>query len=121
VVADVDCTTEGKALCDKAGVRGYPSIKYGDPEELKDYQGGRSYDDLKKFADENLGPQCGPGPNIDLCPADVKASIEKYTGMSVGKLEGRVRNMMKIYNEDLPMMKKVLAFQKKAALGNSEL
>jgi len=117
----VDCTTEGKALCDKAGVRGYPSIKYGDPEELKDYQGGRSYDDLKKFADENLGPQCGPGPNIDLCSADVKAAIEKYAVMSVGKLEGRIRNMMKIYNEELPMMKKVLAFQKKKAEGNSEL
>ena len=24
VIADVDCTTAGKALCDKAGVRGYP-------------------------------------------------------------------------------------------------
>jgi len=117
----VDCTTEGKALCDKVGVRGYPSIKYGDPDELKDYQGGRSYDDLKKFADENLGPQCGPGEHIELCPPDTKAAIEKYAVMSVGKLEGRIRNMEKIFNEDLPMMKKVLAYQRAAAGGKNEL
>merc|ERR1711879_75883 len=54
LVAYVDCTAGGKDLCDKNGVRGYPTIKYGDPGDLKDYNGGRTYDDLKKFADENL-------------------------------------------------------------------
>merc|ERR1719321_2136227 len=77
LVADVDCTTEGKDLCEKHGVRGYPSIKYGDPNELKDYSGGRSYDALKKFADENLGPSCGP-TNLDLCKAEDKEKLEKY-------------------------------------------
>merc|ERR1712203_642348 len=76
-VADVDCTAGGKDLCEKNDVRGYPSIKYGDPGDLKDYQGGRSFDDLKKFAEENLGPTCGPGENIDLCDAETKAAIEK--------------------------------------------
>jgi len=113
LVADVDCTTEGKDLCDKHGVRGYPSIKYGDPGELKDYQGGRSFADLKKFAEENLGPTCGPGDNIDLCDEETKAAINKYVTMSAGKLEGRIRNFVKIYEQDLPMMKKVLAYQKK--------
>jgi hypothetical protein len=54
LVADVDCTADGKALCDANGVKGYPTLKWGDPSDLQDYQGGRSYDDLKKFADENL-------------------------------------------------------------------
>lgn len=81
LVADVDCTTEGKALCDQVGVRGYPTIKWGDPSDLQDYQGGRDYDALKKFCDENLKPMCSP-KNIDLCDADKKAQITKYQGMS---------------------------------------
>ena len=50
----------GKPLCDSNGVRGFPTIKYGSPSALEDYEGGRDFDSLKKFADENLGPSCGP-------------------------------------------------------------
>ena len=57
LVADVDCTADGQSLCEKFEVRGYPTIKYGDPGDMKDYNGGRTFDDLKKFASENLGPQ----------------------------------------------------------------
>merc|ERR1712228_534357 len=108
LVADVDCTTEGKDLCEKHGVKGYPSIKYGDVTDLQDYQGGRSYDDLKKFAEENLGPTCGP-TNLDLCSAEVKEKIEGFMKMSAGKLEGKIRNAKKILKEDVPLMQKVLA------------
>jgi hypothetical protein len=114
MVGDVDCTTAGQPLCEKHGVRGYPTIKYGDPNELKDYNGGRSYDDFKKFATENLGPQCGPGENIDLCSADVKAKIEGYLKMSADRMEGKIRNAQKILNEEAPIMKKVIAHLKKA-------
>jgi len=114
LVADVDCTTEGKSLCETHGVRGYPTIKYGDPNELKDYNGGRSFDDFKKFASENLGPQCGPGENIDLCSADVKAKIEGYLKMSADRMEGKIRNAQKLLNEEAPIMKQVIAHLKKA-------
>jgi len=86
LVADVDCTTEGKSLCEKHGVRGYPSIKYGDPADLKDYDGGRSYNDLKKFADENLGPTCGPD-NLDLCDEASKTLIAKFEKMDLDELD----------------------------------
>jgi len=66
LIADVDCTAAGKPLCDANGVKGFPSIKYGDPTDLQDYQGGRDYDSLKKFAEENLKPMCSPA-NLDLC------------------------------------------------------
>ena len=75
LVADVDCTTEGKPLCDANGVRGYPTIKWGDPADLQDYQGGRDYVALEKFATENLKPVCSP-KNIDLCDDDKKADIK---------------------------------------------
>jgi len=72
LVADVDCTTGGKALCETHGVRGYPTIKWGDPSALEDYQGGRSLSDLQKFAEENLKPICSPS-NLDLCDDEKKS------------------------------------------------
>jgi len=89
LVADVDCTTEGKAVCDANGVKGFPTLKYGDPSDLQDYQGGRTYDDLKKFADENLKPACSVA-NIDLCDDAKKAEIEKFLAMPAAELEAAV-------------------------------
>lgn len=76
-IAEVDCTTEGKPLCDSQGVKGFPTLKYGDPANLEDYKGGRSYDDLSKFAKENLKPVCSPS-NLDLCDDTRKKQIEGY-------------------------------------------
>jgi len=112
LVGDADCTAEGKELCSTHDVRGYPSIKYGDPAELKDYNGGRTYEDLKKFADENLGPTCGP-TNLELCPEADRTKLEAFMKMSSGKLEGKIRNSLKVVAEDVPVMKKVLAHLKK--------
>jgi len=91
LIVDVDCTAGGKAKCDEVGVRGYPTIKYGDPDDLQDYKGGRSFNDLKKFAD-GLGPQCGPG-NLDLCDADKKAKIEEYSKLTAEKRQEMIKEM----------------------------
>ena len=58
LVADVDCTADGKALCERVGVSGYPTIKWGDPNALEDYSGERTYDGLKKFAMDNWLLDC---------------------------------------------------------------
>jgi len=89
LVADVDCTTEGKPLCEANGVKGYPTIKWGDPADLQDYQGGRTYSDLEKFATENLKPVCSP-KNIDLCDDDKKAEIAKLQAMPPAELEAAI-------------------------------
>jgi hypothetical protein len=47
---------------------------------LQDYNGGRTFDDIKKHA-ETLGPSCSPA-NIDLCDDAKKADIAKFTAMS---------------------------------------
>merc|ERR550532_1814877 len=114
LVADVDCTAGGEKLCETHGVEGYPTIKYGDPADLQSYEGEREYEDLKKFAEENLGPQCGPA-NLDLCSDAVKAKIEKAMTMSLEKLEGKVRMALKVVEEDVPMWKKVIGHKKKEA------
>jgi len=90
LVADVDCTAGGQSLCNEVGVRGYPSIKHGDPNNLEDYKGGRDFASLKKFAEENLGPTCGPA-NLDLCDAAKKADIEKFSKMSASELDAAIK------------------------------
>jgi len=88
IIADVDCTAAGKSLCEKFGVRGYPTIKYFNPpdEEGEDYKGGRTLDDLKKFAATELGPGC----SVDLlenCSDAQKKELEQYTSMDATERE----------------------------------
>merc|ERR1712039_477166 len=89
LVADVDCTAEGKPLCEEHGVQGFPTIKWGDPSALEDYDGGRDFDDLVTFADENLKPLCSP-KNLDLCDDEKKAQIKQYMEMSVDDLDAEI-------------------------------
>jgi len=89
LVADVDCTTDGKALCDKAGVRGYPSIKQGDPNAMEDYKGGRDFAALQKFA-QGLKPSCSPA-KIELCDDDMKAQIKTLQALSPADLETQIK------------------------------
>jgi len=82
VIGDVDCTAAGKPLCEKYGVRGYPTIKYFNPpdEEGEDYKGGRSLDDLKKFAANELGPGCSVDA-LENCSEAQKKELEEYISM----------------------------------------
>mmetsp|Transcript_38272 Transcript_38272/g.46718 ORF Transcript_38272/g.46718 Transcript_38272/m.46718 type:complete len:145 (-) Transcript_38272:299-733(-) len=103
LIGDVDCTADGKDLCTKYEVRGYPTIKFfkdGDTEG-KDYQGGRSYDALKKFAEDELEPKCFV-EDPTACNDKEKAYIEKMKAKSpddraaqVKRLEGMNGDSMK--------------------------
>lgn len=89
-VYDVDCTAEGKPLCDSSGVKGFPTIKYGDPSNLESYEGGRDYAALAKFARE-LKPLCSPS-NLDLCDDDQKAEIVKVQAMSAEEIDAAIES-----------------------------
>ena len=88
LVGDVDCTAAGKPLCDSNGVKGFPTIKHGDPNDLNDYNGGRDFSALQKFA-SGLKPVCAPA-NIDLCDAEGKANIERVQALSNEELEAGI-------------------------------
>merc|ERR1712194_311390 len=111
LVGDVDCTESGKDLCEKHGVQGFPTIKSGDPNDLQAYEGGRDFASLKKFAEENLGPQCDPD-HMDLCDDKKKKSIEKYMAMSAADLEAKIAKAKKTVEEDMPHMTKAMAWAK---------
>lgn len=92
VIGDVDCTVE-KDLCSKYGVRGYPTIKYFTGATAPDgdsYEGGRDYDSLKKFADESLGPSCGPNDR-ELCSEEQLAKIDEVIALGAEKRAARIK------------------------------
>jgi len=89
-VFDVDCTAAGKPLCDSNGVRGFPTIKWGSPDNLEKYEGGRDFDSLQEFAQGNLKPVCSPA-NIDLCDDDKKKEIEAFQAMSSDELKAAIK------------------------------
>lgn len=94
IIADVDCTAAGKPLCDKYGVRGYPTIKYFNPpdEEGEDYKGGRDLPALKKFVESDLGPGCSVDAKENCSPAQLK-DLETYINMDAAERATKLESM----------------------------
>lgn len=90
LVADVDCIGAGKDLCETVGVKGFPTIKWGDPSALEDYQGGRDLDTLKTFA-SGLKPICNVATH-DNCDDEQKESVIALKKHSVDELESKVKD-----------------------------
>merc|ERR1740117_1768666 len=100
LVADVDCTTEGKPLCDSNGVKGFPTIKTGDPSNLEDYKGGRDFKSLESHA-ASLKPSCSPA-NIDLCDDEIAAAItdgDKKSADAETDFSEAVEKLQKAYQQ----------------------
>ena len=73
IIADVDCTAAGKPLCDKYGVRGYPTIKFfAGGQAAVDYNGPRTAMALASFAQG-------------------RALASKVTGVLGGAVKGAVK------------------------------
>ena len=90
VIGDVDCTADGKPLCERMDVRGYPTIKsFSPPDETGEaYEGGRDLASLRTFA-ENLGPGCSLDANENCSPGDLE-KLEKYAGMSQARRDAKI-------------------------------
>jgi len=104
LIGDADCTASGKDLCEEYEVKGYPTIKYFTSEtgpKGEDYNGGRSFDDLKKFTQETLEIKClveDPSGCTDKesefmtkwkekSAEDIKAQLERLSKMSGGSMK----------------------------------
>jgi hypothetical protein len=81
IVADVDCTAEGKPLCERFNVEGFPTIKYFNPpdDEGEVYEGGRDEAALKAHA-ATLGPGCSPS-TVEHCSPEQKAQLDEVLAM----------------------------------------
>mmetsp|Transcript_21230 Transcript_21230/g.35129 ORF Transcript_21230/g.35129 Transcript_21230/m.35129 type:complete len:144 (+) Transcript_21230:226-657(+) len=81
MIGDVDCTEDGKELCEKFSVSGYPTIKFfkdGDVTTGEDYQQGRDFFSLQKFVQDELEVKCNPSDPTE-CTDKEKAYITKMT------------------------------------------
>ena len=85
VVASVDCTAGGKSICDANGVRGFPTLKYGDPASLEDYQGGRDFESLNTFA-MGIKPKCSAF-NPDICSDEDREYLDGLLERDLSDLE----------------------------------
>lgn len=103
LIADVDCTADGEELCSKFQIGGYPTIKYfvdGDMEG-QDYQGGRDFDSLKSFTEENLEVKCDISNPVDCSDkekgyiAKMKAKSAEDRSSQITRLEGMQGSSMK--------------------------
>jgi hypothetical protein len=89
LIAEVDCAEDSnQGICAEHGIQGFPTLKYGNPSALDDYDGGREYDALKTFASENLKPTCSP-VNLELCAGEEKTRIEALFKMSEADLQAQ--------------------------------
>jgi len=94
VIADVDCTAAGKSLCEKMGIKGYPTIKYYNPpdEDGEDYKGDRSLEALKKFVESDLGPGCSVDTK-ENCSAEQLKDLEKYIAMPAADRDAQLADL----------------------------
>lgn len=85
VIADVDCVGDGKPLCDKVGVKGFPTIKFGDPKDLEDYKGQRDFESLDTFSNL-LKPPCVVD-TLEHCSDEEKVLIDELGQKSPEELK----------------------------------
>merc|ERR1712185_619905 len=66
-----------------------PTIKHGDPNNLEDYEGGRDFAALEKFA-KGLKPVCSPA-KMDLCEPEMKEKILELQKLSAADLDKQIK------------------------------
>jgi len=100
LIGDADCTASGQSLCTAQKVSGYPTIKYFDSEGEHSYSGGRSYDALKKFVEDNLVQQCLVDDQSNCSDkekkyiAKMQAKGEAAVAKQIKRLDGMKGNKM---------------------------
>jgi len=84
LIGEVDCDGVGKSICNKMGVKGFPTLKYGTASELEAYTGGRDIETLTAFA-SGLKPACNVN-TLENCDDASKKSIALLNEKTVEEL-----------------------------------
>jgi len=93
VIGEVDCRGPGEDLCIKLNIDDdFPTLMYGDPENLKHYTGSFEYYALVAFAGVNIEAICGPA-NVNLCSAEDKKKIDSMLAQGIETLREKIDNV----------------------------
>ena len=82
LVADVDCASTAKPLCDRYKVQGFPTLRWWSPPDRDgdDYGGERDYLALSEFANA-IKPQCTLSVTAH-CTTEELEELQQYTVLS---------------------------------------
>lgn len=95
IIAEVDCTNpDSKMLCERNRVRGFPTLKWGEAGDLKQYMGPRTFKALSFFAENNLTAVCSPA-NVHLCDEETQVAIANYEALPFEELTLTVEELKK--------------------------
>jgi protein disulfide-isomerase A6 len=108
-IADVNCSDQ-EDLCSKNDVKGYPTIKVYQNGEVSDYKGGRSFEQLMEYVDENLAQKCNVENLAENCsekavkyaekwkgkpPADVSKELKRLSGMTDSSMSSDLKKWLR--------------------------
>lgn len=85
IIAEVDCQLQSQELCKQQGVKNYPQLKYGPPDNLRFYEGSHRHDDIKQFVHDYLGSSCHPKAP-DLCSKKEKREMDRLLNLDFDAL-----------------------------------
>ncbi|CAB9521343.1 Protein disulfide isomerase [Seminavis robusta] len=99
LIGEVDCTDDNaRELCASEDVTGFPTLKWGSVFDLQEYGGPRDFENLKKFADKNLKPQCSP-THMQLCDKTTRREIRRLQKLSVTALDKEMDDKLEEVNK----------------------
>jgi len=85
LVGEIDCKGSGKEICVSLGVKTFPNIKFGDPNNLQLFTRGKALQELKSLL-LNVPHVCTPA-NLGSCSFEEKAIIQTLQAMPFDDLE----------------------------------
>jgi len=93
LIGKVDCHGPGEDLCIKLNIDdNFPTLMYGDPENLQHYTGSLEWYALVVFAGINVEPICGP-TNKHLCSADEEKKIDSMLAQGIDSLWEKIDSL----------------------------
>merc|ERR550532_3009594 len=88
-MVEVDCSGDGKSLCEEHGIESWPTIQWGLPDDLEDCFAKRKFEDLKIWFDKYFKPVCMP-TNVAACSEKEKAQLERIQAMPYNELKEKI-------------------------------
>merc|ERR1712032_617999 len=79
-------------------VEKYPTLKWGHPEYLEDYQGQLDFDSLDKFSQDNLKPLCSMAAP-EHCDSEQQGLVAEFKNLTAREVKAKIKVEEKAFAE----------------------